>query len=46
VKPTLEECAAELPSALEDWIAMHLRDHLPLPELDGLRLEYGVKLPA
>jgi predicted RNase H-like HicB family nuclease len=37
-KPTLEECRAELESALEDWILLSIAEGLPLPTIDGLEL--------
>jgi len=36
---TLEECRDELASVLEDWILFSLTQHLPLPEVDGVKLE-------
>ncbi len=36
---TLEECRAELAEVLESWILLRVRECLPLPEVDGLRLE-------
>ncbi|GAB4485922.1 MAG: type II toxin-antitoxin system HicB family antitoxin [Anaerolineales bacterium] len=35
---TLEDCRAELQSALEDWLILGLRLGHPLPEVAGLRL--------
>jgi predicted RNase H-like HicB family nuclease len=36
---TLEACRDELESTLEDWILFRISRNLPLPEIDGLRLE-------
>lgn len=36
---TLEDCRDELASVLEDWILFSLNRQLPLPEVDGVRLE-------
>jgi len=36
---TLEGCREELESTLEDWILFRVSRNLPLPEIDGLRLE-------
>jgi predicted RNase H-like HicB family nuclease len=35
---TLEDCRAELQSALEDWLILGLRLGHPIPEVAGLRL--------
>jgi predicted RNase H-like HicB family nuclease len=37
--PLLEDCRNELQEVLEGWILLHLSDHTPLPEVDGLKLE-------
>ena len=34
----LEDCRDELQSALEDWLVFSLAHHLPIPEIEGLRL--------
>lgn len=39
--PTREECTRELKGVLEDWILLHIADHTPLPQVDGLTLEVG-----
>lgn len=36
---TLEGCRDELASVLEDWILFSLTRQLPLPVVDGIRLE-------
>lgn len=36
---TLEDCRDELESVLEDWILFSLTQHLPLPVVDGVKLE-------
>ena len=38
-EPTLEACREELQSVLEDWILVRVSDHLPLPPVDGIKLE-------
>ena len=38
-EPTLEDCRDELESVLEDWILFSLTQHLPLPVVDGVKLE-------
>ncbi len=38
---SLEECRAELKSALEDWILFRVSRHLPSPEIRGLPLVAG-----
>lgn len=39
--PNLEDCRTELQEVLEGWILFHLSDHTPLPEVDGLKLEFN-----
>ncbi len=36
---TLEGCRDELASVLEDWILFSLTQQLPLPVVDGIKLE-------
>lgn len=36
---TLEECREELESTLEDWILFRVSRNLPLPTVDGIKLE-------
>jgi len=36
---TLEACRRELEEVLEDWILFRVYKQLPLPEVDGFRLE-------
>ncbi len=36
---TLEACRRELEEVLEDWILLRVYRQLPLPEIDGIRLE-------
>ena len=36
---TLEDCREELESTLEDWILFRVSRNLPMPEVDGLKLE-------
>ena len=40
-EPTLEGCREELRSVLEDWVMVRIRDHLDVPEVDGLRITFG-----
>jgi predicted RNase H-like HicB family nuclease len=37
--PTLESCRAELSKALEDWLLFSIAKGLPVPPMDGLRIE-------
>jgi predicted RNase H-like HicB family nuclease len=37
-EPTKEQAHEELRSALEDWIALGLAMHDPLPEIDGVSI--------
>jgi predicted RNase H-like HicB family nuclease len=39
--PTEEACRQELREVLEGWILLQIADHVPLPIVDGLRLEVG-----
>ncbi len=41
---TLESCREELASVLEDWVLIHIHQHVELPEVDGLSLT--VKVPT
>ena len=36
--PTIEACRAELQRVVEDWLVLRLRDHRPIPTLDGITL--------
>ena len=36
---TLEKCRKELEEVLEEWILFRIYRHLPVPEVDGLKLE-------
>jgi predicted RNase H-like HicB family nuclease len=36
---TLEDCREELASTLEDWILFRVSRNLPLPVVDGMKLE-------
>ncbi len=36
---TLEDCRDELASVLEDWLLFSLTRQLPLPVVDGIKLE-------
>ncbi|HEU5438238.1 MAG TPA: type II toxin-antitoxin system HicB family antitoxin [Ktedonobacterales bacterium] len=38
--PTLEATRDELEEVLEEWILFRISRNLPLPEVDGLRLEF------
>ena len=38
---TLEACRRELEETLEDWILFRTYRRLPLPVIDGVRLEVG-----
>jgi len=35
---TLEECRSALAEALEDWLLFRIHKHLPLPKIDGVKL--------
>lgn len=35
------DCHDELRSVLEGWILLHISDHTPLPQVDGMTLEIG-----
>ena len=37
-EPILESCREELESVLEDWVLVHIHQHLELPEVNGLVL--------
>lgn len=41
---TLEECRQELQEVLEEWIALGLASHHPIPPIDGV--EVTVHIPA
>lgn len=36
-----DACRQELREVLEGWILLQIADHVPLPIVDGLRLEVG-----
>ncbi len=36
---TLEKCRKELEETLEEWIFFRVHRQLPLPEIDGIKLE-------
>ncbi len=38
-EPTLEECREELEHVLEDWLLFSLVKNLPIPEVDGIKLQ-------
>jgi predicted RNase H-like HicB family nuclease len=38
---TLEACRDELQEVLEGWMLLKIASHLPLPEVNGLKLEVG-----
>ncbi|MEL7587446.1 MAG: hypothetical protein AAGU19_12095 [Prolixibacteraceae bacterium] len=38
-EPTLEGCREELESTLEDWLLFSLVKNLPIPEVDGKKLQ-------
>ncbi|MBI2919372.1 MAG: type II toxin-antitoxin system HicB family antitoxin [Chloroflexi bacterium] len=40
---TLEECRDELQEVLEDWLLISIYRHLPVPEVEGIRLDVAVK---
>jgi predicted RNase H-like HicB family nuclease len=40
---TPEECRENLQMAIEDWIAFSLRSNLPIPIIEGLRIEAQVE---
>lgn len=40
---TPEECRENLHMAIEDWIAFSLRSNLPIPTIEGLRIEAPVE---
>lgn len=39
---TAEECRENLQMAIEDWIAFSLRSNLPIPAIEGHRIEVPV----
>jgi predicted RNase H-like HicB family nuclease len=36
---TLEACREELESVLEGWLLLSVADHVPIPDIDGNRIE-------
>ena len=38
-----EECHKNLQTAIEDWIGFSLRSNLPIPSIEGLRIEAPVE---
>ena len=36
---TLEKCRKQLEETLEEWILFRVHRHLPLPEINGIKLE-------
>ena len=36
---TLEECRDTLAEVIEDWVWAHVRINIPVPEIDGIRVE-------
>ena len=43
---TLEACRKELEETLEDWLLLRVHKQLPIPEVDGLRLEVNTEQVA
>jgi predicted RNase H-like HicB family nuclease len=39
--PTLEACRDELQEVLEGWMLLKIAAHLPLPEVNGIKLVVG-----
>jgi len=35
---TVEECRRELSEVLEEWLVLKIRDHDPIPELEGIEI--------
>ncbi len=35
---TVEECRHELLEVLEEWLVLKIRDHDPIPELEGIEI--------
>jgi len=35
---TVEECRRELLEVLEEWLVLKIRDHDPIPELEGIEI--------
>ena len=36
--PTVEECRSELQEVLEEWLVLKIRDHDPIPEIEGAEI--------
>jgi predicted RNase H-like HicB family nuclease len=43
---TLEQCRAELLSAVEDWVLFRVHRHLPLPVIDGIELSVKAEVAS
>jgi predicted RNase H-like HicB family nuclease len=37
-RTTLEACQEELQEVLEEWLLLRISQHLPLPQIDGIKL--------
>ena len=35
---TVEECRIELQEVLEEWLVLKIRDHDPIPEIEGSKI--------
>ncbi len=42
--PTVEECRHELQEVLEEWLILKIKDHDPIPEIEGIKI--GIKQVA
>jgi predicted RNase H-like HicB family nuclease len=36
---TVEECRSELQEVLEEWLILKIRDHDPIPEIEGAEIK-------
>jgi len=43
---TIEECRETLAEVIEDWVWAHVRDGVPVPEIDGLTVAPNPKTVA
>jgi predicted RNase H-like HicB family nuclease len=43
---TVEECRHELVEVLEEWLVLKIRDHDPVPEIEGIGIQIKEVLAA
>jgi len=43
---TIEECRETLCEVIEDWVWAHIRDGVPVPVIDGLKVEPNIETIA